>query len=740
MLASVLRSEPSPLTLLLPACPPELERIVTKCLQKDADERYQVMKDLALDLKALTRTLDRDSHSEQVSEVGAPMPSKRSLASFTSLATTKRLSPLHVIAILIAAIVVGGAAWWAFVRPEASAEAPPPALLKANEIISWSSIPGETDVFGSLSPPDGRMTVFESTRGGKLSIWVKQTSSGEPVEVTKDTFDNYNPVWSPKGDEIAYLSRRGSELGIWRIPALGGNPILIRKVDDGGSLLKRWLMNGSIYLESNSTLWSVDSNSGGIAQVVSTSPSMTWGSMNISQDGRQSSYVTEENGVSTLWAASATAAGRQVLSTASDMRNTVWDPDGQRILYSANIDGVYQLFAADVSGTKPTQLTFGETNCFPIDVSEDGTRILYGASKEDVQLWSVTTTDLREAPVVTDALADLWPDISPDGAELVYQAIPNISQADKIFDGAILLKSQAGESSNRRLADSGFLPVWSPDQSRVAFLRRGRGDDAALWLVAPSGGPPNRLTGEAIPLPELTVIPYNRYQSASFSWSPDSGTLAYITENANVRNINLVTAKDGSARQLTNNSSAESLPYSPLWSANGRSIAYSISPNSIPEGAEPRYALAVIDTSTGEDRVVAEMNHYVKLLGWANNDRELLFAAANKRRGVATPTQVLLGAVSVATGQTRQIAVLADAYLYDVHPSKDGRTIAFTAHRNGKDDVFIVPAAGGSERRLTDNKDPRVYLSNILWSPDGRTIYFGKQLTRFLLSLISNFK
>jgi serine/threonine protein kinase len=46
-------------------CPPELERIVTKALQKDPEERYQSVKDLGNDLKTLRRKLDFESELER---------------------------------------------------------------------------------------------------------------------------------------------------------------------------------------------------------------------------------------------------------------------------------------------------------------------------------------------------------------------------------------------------------------------------------------------------------------------------------------------------------------------------------------------------------------------------------------------------------------------------------------------------------------------------------------------------
>jgi serine/threonine protein kinase/Tfp pilus assembly protein PilF len=53
---SILNEEPEPVTALRTGIPMKLERIVNKCLQKDPDERYQTVKDLAADFLHLQRT------------------------------------------------------------------------------------------------------------------------------------------------------------------------------------------------------------------------------------------------------------------------------------------------------------------------------------------------------------------------------------------------------------------------------------------------------------------------------------------------------------------------------------------------------------------------------------------------------------------------------------------------------------------------------------------------------------
>ena len=51
-----------------------------------------------------------------------------------------------------------------------------------------------------------------------------------------------------------------------------------------------------------------------------------------------------------------------------------------------------------------------------------------------------------------------------------------------------------------------------------------------------------------------------------------------------------------------------------------------------------------------------------------------------------------------------------------------------------------MPAAGGPAKKLSANGDQNLYFSSLSWSPDGRTIYFGKQSRRSLLAMIANFE
>jgi len=67
VLGAILHREPPPLAQRVPDTPKELQRIVAKALRKDREERYQVVKDLLLDLKSLRQGIEFSTKLERVS-------------------------------------------------------------------------------------------------------------------------------------------------------------------------------------------------------------------------------------------------------------------------------------------------------------------------------------------------------------------------------------------------------------------------------------------------------------------------------------------------------------------------------------------------------------------------------------------------------------------------------------------------------------------------------------------------
>ena len=197
---SIANEPHEPLTAVRTGVPKELERIVDKCLTKEADERYQHVTDLLVDLQACRRSL-----AAKPGATPAPIPVSRT-ALFVGLT---------------AFVVVGlGLGWW-FTRSPGPGPVPQYTLRQVTRDTGYTAHP-------TLSP-DGRLLAYASDRSedGNLDIWVQQLSGGgEPMHLTHNEADDYWPSFSPDGTRIVFNSNRDPR-GIYVIPALGGNPVRI---------------------------------------------------------------------------------------------------------------------------------------------------------------------------------------------------------------------------------------------------------------------------------------------------------------------------------------------------------------------------------------------------------------------------------------------------------------------------------------------------------------------------------
>jgi serine/threonine protein kinase len=738
VIAAILRTEPVPLTSGNEPVPVELQRIVKKALRPWADERYQTVKELLIDLKNLKKEREFAAQLDRITPEPPVLRTDGTTDSATTSAlTVERFSIRQALIVLPAALLIISAVWLVVWRGHLTEEISPFGL-KIVDVVSWSSTPGEVYHTGSFSP-DGRMIAFTSTRGGAKNIWVKQTTSGDAVEITKDEFSNDTPIWSPNGDEIAFFSLRGNQYGIWRVPALGGAPQLMKTLPlgQGDAKLRYWSKQHKVYYESNQNFFALDSNSGRITQLTNLDSVVPW-SLSISPDEQRVAYLSWKNGHYSLWQMPARGGPSSQLTPddPAEERNAVFHPDGKRILYCQKVDGTFQIFLAYAEGRKPTQLTFGDQDSFVLDVSPDGSRVLYGSTKEESDIWGVNVAKAEEFAFATDITAELWPDVSPDGNRIAYQAVKNLSQGDKIFNCSILAKGRRSADQSFQLSADGFLPRWSPDGKQLAFMRL-IGEKFSIWTVNATGGEERQTTIGGLPPVDFTVLPYNRYHESDFSWSPDSSKIAYCSSRTGQHNIWLGSADGSSDTQITDNTDPNLLVYCPLWSYDGRRIAYASANDVSPDGTLV-YTVWAIDMQTKHSKAVFQSNTFVRLIGWSEGDKDLILATGRSRG--SSPTEVGLIQVSVDAGRQRSIGLLAACYLYNIHLSVDKKTIAFTSERDGKHNLYVMPLIGGEARRLTNNSDPTLYFSSVSWSPDGQAIFFGRQSRRSLLSMITNFK
>jgi len=105
-----------------------------------------------------------------------------------------------------------------------------------------------------------------------------------------------------------------------------------------------------------------------------------------------------------------------------------------------------------------------------------------------------------------------------------------------------------------------------------------------------------------------------------------------------------------------------------------------------------------------------------------------------------SPVDVSLSGVSVRDGKPRSLAQLPVTYFQNIKLAPAANQIAFVTRQEGADSLQVIAATGGAAKTIMTSSDPRVYFSAIVWSPDGKTIYYGKQASWTVFSIIDNFK
>ena len=508
---------------------PDLERIILKCLEKDAENRYQSAKDIEVDLRRL---------GSSPSAVAQAVPER----------TSQRNVMIAAMA-LMGVLLLSAVGFLIYQRTQSTTTESPqstPVQRPLTQLTFDSGLQAEPTF-----SPDGRFIAYSSDKSGNFDIWVRRPmGGGDAVQITKDPAHDWQPDWSPDGNLIAFRSERGGG-GLFTVPALGGLERKISSVGyypqwspDGSRILFRTPLVRSGMLPPKLFVLSLDGNPPGgvlvdLPKDIGRLNSLTW-----HPDGQRISILGgprgEERGFWTI----DLADGAQIKSefaaevekqieaaglATENARKFIWEPTGRALYFEGVSRGVRNFWKVTVEPETlrwvrgPDRLTTGAGPDTDMALSTDGEKLAFTTRTERTRIWSLpfdaATGQIRgEGQAVTPpGLNARSPDLSRDGKKLVF----TLSRAgqDELWQKSL------EDGRETLLAADGFRrawPRWSPDGNYLAYRRINPTLEERSIVLMPAGG------GEE----QILTSPRSSGAENASDWSPDgSWVLAESSRN-----------------------------------------------------------------------------------------------------------------------------------------------------------------------------------------------------------------
>jgi len=205
-LAAVMHQEPPALP---DAMPPELRRMIMRCLRKDPARRYHHMEDLRVVLDDLKE--DSDSGISSSGSPGVPAHN-RQLRAAGALITLGLLS--------------SAAFWmWTSIRDAGTASVARPVPLTTHS--------GD-EVDPTLSP-DGSQVAYSwnGPNEENYDIYVQTLDSAEPLRLTDHPAKDSRPAWSPDGKWVSYIRSGPEGYDVMKMTPLGKEQRRLARLPQG---------------------------------------------------------------------------------------------------------------------------------------------------------------------------------------------------------------------------------------------------------------------------------------------------------------------------------------------------------------------------------------------------------------------------------------------------------------------------------------------------------------------------
>jgi len=573
--SSILEKDPEPISAIKPQTPLAFQHVLSTCLQKNPDDRFQNAHDIKLQLQWIA------------AEKAPPLPAAAPLP-----ATSKER--VAWIAVVSVAIVLGAAAGIFLHR-----SVPAPSIRTVINPPQKTTLMLTGDSAGPpVLSPDGASIAFTATGAdGKTVLWVRPMNSLEPRPLA-DTQGATFPFWSPDSRSLGFFAYgklktvdlnggsvqvvcdaqlgRGGAWGpgnvivfsggpstpLMSVNATGGNPATITKIDESQHTSHRWpffLPDGRHFLylamhhdpskSANNTIYygSLDGRE--------NRPLFRSQSNVVYADG----YVLFARGDQLLAQGFDAAKGSLIGEPQSVAAGVMYDPatwhmdasiaNNGLLVFGSGGNGDLQLVWLDRAGKQVGTVADNLPNLQEYRISPKGDRVALQIDAGVSDVWVLDLARNVRTRLTFGPVANTSPVWSADGKWIAYSGMS--SDHNNIYRKP----SDGSGAQELLLTDAEQLTPtdWSRDDKYLVYTRVSRG--FTIWALPLEGERKSRLIVS---------------QASAGRLSPDGRWLAYMSAESGAFQVYVVPFDGGPGKwQVSANGGGL-----PAWSGDGKEIYY----------------------------------------------------------------------------------------------------------------------------------------------------------------------